>query len=64
MDKNIIKLYMGNLCPCLFKSHKKDLEDHLVRYMYCNQCQRLYLSNYEYNKHIYECNQRYNNKQT
>ena len=55
---------MGNLCSCLFNSQKKDLEDHLVRYMYCNQCPRLYLSNYEYNKHIYECNQRYNNKQT
>ncbi len=49
---------MGNLCCCI-RSKKKDLEDHLVRYMYCSQCQKVYLSNYEYNKHIYKCNQTY-----
>lgn len=49
---------MGNNC---FKSkkNKKEYEDHLVRYMYCKNCQVLFLSNYEYNRHIYECNQRY-----
>ncbi len=49
---------MGNTF-CCFKSKKNNLDDHLVRYMYCEQCQKLYLSNYEYNRHIYKCNQTY-----
>ena len=49
---------MGSLCSC-FKKNKKEYEDHLIRYMYCDQCQKVYLSNYEYNKHIYKCNQTY-----
>lgn len=50
---------MGNTC---FKSkkNKNNLEDHLIRYMFCEKCQELYLSSYEYNRHIYKCNQRYN----
>ncbi len=50
---------MGNLCCCLKSKKKSNLEDHLVRYMYCEQCQKLYLSTYEYNRHIYKCNQTY-----
>ena len=49
---------MGNLCCCV-KSKKNNLEDHLIRYMYCEQCQQLFLSYNEYNKHIYKCNQKY-----
>lgn len=49
---------MGNLCCCV-KSKKSNLEDNLVRYMYCSQCQKVYMSNYEYNRHIYKCNQTY-----
>ena len=49
---------MGNLCCCV-KSKKSNLEDNLVRYMYCSQCQKVYMSSYEYNKHIYKCNQIY-----
>ena len=49
---------MGNLI-CCNRDKKKEYEEHLVRYMFCDQCQRLYLSNYEYSKHIYECNQTY-----
>lgn len=49
---------MGNSC---FKYKKKDkeLEDHLIRYMFCGQCQNIFLSNCEYSKHIYKCNQNY-----
>jgi hypothetical protein len=49
---------MGNLCCCI-KSENKDLEDHLLRYIFCDRCQDYFISNYEYNKHIYKCNQRY-----
>jgi len=49
---------MGNICCCV-KSKKKDLEDHLLRYIFCEKCQESFISNYEYNRHIYECNQRY-----
>ena len=57
---------MGNLFCCikLNRDKKRDYEEHLIRYIYCDQCKREYISYYEYNKHIYECNQRYNNKQT
>jgi len=48
---------MGNCC--IKSKDKKDNEEQLIRYMFCDQCQKIYLSNYEYNKHIYECNQRY-----
>lgn len=54
---------MGNIFCCI-KSKKNNLDDHLVRYMYCEQCQQLYLSNYEYSKHIYECNKKYNNNKS
>ena len=53
---------MGNCC--IKSKDKKEYEEHLVRYMFCEQCQKLYLSNYEYNRHIYECNQKYKDIQT
>ena len=54
---------MGNLCSlcssCSFlkREDKKELEDHLIRGRHCYKCQITYLSNYEYNKHIIDCNQ-------
>ena len=49
---------MGNCC---IKSRdiKKDNDDHLIRYIFCDQCNREYISYYEYNRHIYKCNQAY-----
>ena len=55
---------MGNILCCIREKKKRELNDHLVRYMYCEQCQQLYLSNYEYNKHIYVCNKKYNNSKS
>ena len=51
---------MGNCC--IKSKDKKEYEEHLVRYMFCEQCHKLYLSNYEYNRHIYECNKKFNKK--
>ena len=48
---------MGNSCCCV--KSKKDSENHLIRYIYCEKCQKVYISNYEYNRHIYKCNQIY-----
>lgn len=50
---------MGNCC--IKSKDKKEYEEQLIRYMFCDQCQESYLSNYEYNRHIYECNKRYKN---
>ena len=50
---------MGNmcsLCSCC-KKDKKEYEDHLIREIRCYKCKVIYLSNYEYNKHIVNCNQ-------
>jgi len=47
---------MGSLCSCC-KKDKKELEDHLIRDRRCHKCKVIYLSNYEYNKHIIDCNQ-------
>ena len=49
---------MGNCC-CFILSHrdeKKELNNHLIRPIYCDRCKQTYLSNYEYNKHIVRCN--------
>ena len=47
---------MGNLCSCL-KKDKKEYQDHLIRDIYCPKCRVMYLSSYEYNNHIVNCNQ-------
>ena len=49
---------MGNLCSCL-KQQKKEYHDSLIRHRYCHQCQKTYISNNEYNKHIVNCNKMY-----
>lgn len=59
---------MGNICSlslccaplCVFcKPDKKEYRDHLIRERHCSGCQYTYLSNYEYNRHIVECNRMY-----
>ncbi len=50
---------MGNILCCIKLRDKKDYDEHLIRYIFCDQCKREYISYYEYNKHIYECNQAY-----
>lgn len=49
---------MGNIGSfCSFcQPNKKPHQDHLIRERYCYKCQQTYLSNYEYNRHIVECN--------
>lgn len=48
---------MGNLLCCI-KDNKYE-NDHLLGYMYCDKCMNSFLSPYEYNRHIYKCNQDY-----
>jgi len=45
---------MGNLC--CFQKNKKEFNDHLIKYCYCQKCKHTYLSTYEYNRHIVRCN--------
>ena len=45
---------MGNLC--CFQKNKKEFNDHLIKYCYCQKCKHTYLSTYEYNQHIVRCN--------
>ena len=45
---------MGNCFSCIEK--KEEYNDHLITHKYCPHCQTTYLSNYEYNKHIVNCN--------
>ena len=47
---------MGNLCSCLREKKYEEYNDHLIRHKHCYKCQVTYLSNYEYNRHIVECN--------
>ena len=53
---------MGQVLSC-FKRHNSDQghehSDHLISDRYCHKCSHHYLSNYEYNKHIVECNRIY-----
>lgn len=51
---------MGNCC--IKSNDKKEYDDNLIRYIYCDQCNREYISYYEYNRHIYECNKKFNIK--
>ena len=44
---------MGNCSSC-FKE-KKDYNEYLITDRYCYQCQRTFISNIEYNKHIPTC---------
>ena len=48
---------MGNCSSC-FKD-KKEYNDRLITYKYCEKCNVTYLSNYEYNRHIPTCNRVY-----
>jgi len=50
---------MGTCFSCLEKQDNNKLNDRLIREFYCPQCQKTYLSNYEYNKHIVNCNKTY-----
>ena len=52
---------MGICLSCLpcSKENKKEYNDHLIRDKYCEQCKIIFLSNYEYNKHIPTCNGRH-----
>jgi len=47
---------MGNLCSCFREKKYEEYNDHLIRHKHCYKCQVTYLSNYEYNRHIVECN--------
>ena len=49
---------MGNLCSCCkLEQKRQEYKDHLIQDIYCPKCKIIYLSNYEYNKHIIHCNQ-------
>mgnify|MGYP007008454791 CR=1 FL=1 len=47
---------MGNICSCFKRDKKNELNNHLIRPIYCDRCKQTYLSNYEYSKHIVRCN--------
>ena len=49
------------VCGCLpcFKEDNDILSDRLIREKYCERCDKFYVSNNEYNKHIVGCNQVY-----
>ena len=49
---------MGCMISC-FKQDKKEYKDHLIQDRYCHKCKKMYLSNFEYNKHIINCNKVY-----
>lgn len=49
---------MGTICSC-FKQNKKEFNEHLIRDRYCHKCRQTYLSNYEYNRHIVNCQKIY-----
>ena len=48
---------MGNCFPGIEK--KEEYNDCLITDKYCPQCRTRYISNYEYNKHIVNCNKCY-----
>ena len=48
---------MGNCSSCF--REKKEYNDHLITYRYCQNCKVTFISNYEYNKHIPTCNRVY-----
>jgi len=52
---------MGNICSLLIccLPDKKEYQEHLIRERHCYRCEQTYLSNYEYNRHIVECNRMY-----
>lgn len=51
---------MGHNCSCFKRqSDSKEHSDHLISDRYCHKCQHHYLSNYEYNRHISQCNRIY-----
>jgi hypothetical protein len=47
---------MGNICSYLKREDKKEYQDHLIRDKFCSSCRVYFISNYEYNKHIVNCN--------
>ena len=52
---------MGQTSSCFqcCKREKKDLNVGLIREIYCYQCRRTFISNYEYNRHIPNCQEIY-----
>lgn len=49
---------MGQNLSCFqcCKREKKDLNVGLIRDRYCYNCKKTFISNYEYNRHIPNCN--------
>ena len=46
-------------CSCLLernRERKQELNDRLIRDVYCPKCHVMFLSTYEFNKHIVNCN--------
>ena len=50
---------MGSCLSYCIGQKDTDLNDHLIRDVYCSRCKSHFLSTYEYNKHIVTCNQSY-----
>ena len=48
---------MGNLCCCVkSKKNNAELKINLISDIYCDKCKKIYISSYEYNRHIVNCN--------
>ena len=48
---------MGSLLSFCKGKKNTEINNNLIREIYCPKCKMTYISNYEYNKHIVTCNQ-------